>query len=132
MEIRAKTDQRSVNNGPARTPTEQFQPYIRSVKSAREDLWTTISGESLNGTGHSSQTEVVYDDKQQVESGTLDALIERLTTHDNPDPRFNEVFLLTFTSFTTADMLFQKLIERYTTIRTLVTQVQCCPPKWTK
>ena len=124
-----ETDHRRVNSPSRRT--KPFQTHVGSVKSAREAPGTPISGDSLNRTEHSSQGEIVYDDKKQVKSGTLDGLIERLTTHDKPDPKFNEVFLLTFTSFTTADTLFNKLIERYITVWTLLTQLQYPPPEWT-
>jgi hypothetical protein len=49
----------------------------------------------------------------EVKSGTLDALIERLTNHDELDQTFFQKFLLTFKSFTTSEILLEKLIERY-------------------
>ena len=51
--------------------------------------------------------------KGQVKGGTLDALIERLTRHDMMDSTFNQTFLLTFKSFTTAEEFFEKLVGRY-------------------
>ena len=61
---------------------------------------------------HDLEADLVYDAKGQVKGGTLDALIERLTRHDMMDSTFNQTFLLTFKSFTTAEELFEKIIAR--------------------
>jgi hypothetical protein len=44
---------------------------------------------------------------------TLNKLILRLTDPDDYDKQFSETFLLTYRSFTTADLVLQKLIQRY-------------------
>ena len=62
---------------------------------------------------HDLEDDLAYDVKGQVKGGTLDALIERLTRHDMMDSTFNQTFLLTFKSFTTAEELFDKIIGRY-------------------
>lgn len=62
---------------------------------------------------HDLEDDLAYDVKGQVKGGTLDALIERLTRHDMMDSTFNQTFLLTFKSFTTAEEFFEKLIGRY-------------------
>jgi hypothetical protein len=62
---------------------------------------------------HDLEDDLAYDVKGQVKGGTLDALMERLTRHDMMDSTFNQTFLLTFKSFTTAEEFFDKLIERY-------------------
>jgi son of sevenless len=90
------------------------------VESPQETPSITIPEHNLK---HDSHTEIVYDGQQQVKSGTLDALIEQLTTHDKPDPNFNQTFLLTFTTFTTAKILFGKLVERYSAISTVLIKV---------
>ena len=68
---------------------------------------------------HDLEDDLAYDVKGQVKGGTLDALIERLTRHDIMDSTFNQTFLLTFKSFTTAEELFDKLIGRYNSHLTL-------------
>jgi son of sevenless-like protein len=70
---------------------------------------------------HDLEDDLAYDVKGQVKGGTLDALIERLTRHDIMDSTFNQTFLLTFKSFTTAEELFDKLIGRYHSHLTLYT-----------
>jgi son of sevenless-like protein len=62
---------------------------------------------------HALEDDLAYDLKGQVKGGTLDALMERLTRHDMMDSTFNQTFLLTFKSFTTAEEFFDKLVERY-------------------
>ncbi|CAE6501866.1 unnamed protein product [Rhizoctonia solani] len=48
-----------------------------------------------------------------VRGGTLPALIERLTMHDQMDSTFIDAFLMTYKSFTTTKELFQLLVERF-------------------
>ena len=63
------------------------------------------------------ETEIVYDtkgDTPQLRGGTLTALVEQLTRHDRLDPQFNATFLLTYRSFTTANELFEMLVNRFT------------------
>ncbi|KAI3619147.1 cell division control protein [Moniliophthora roreri] len=48
-----------------------------------------------------------------VKSGTLKALVERLTSHEIADPDYSKVFLATFKSFTTLDELFKLLVDRF-------------------
>lgn len=48
-----------------------------------------------------------------VRGGTLPALVERLTMHDQLDATFIDSFLMTYKSFTTIKELFQLLVERY-------------------
>lgn len=56
---------------------------------------------------------IVYNDKNQVKGGTLDALVERLTSYGSTDLTFTQTFLLTFKTFTTAEEFFGKLMQRY-------------------
>jgi son of sevenless-like protein len=49
----------------------------------------------------------------QLRGGTLTALVEQLTRHDRLDSPFNNTFLLTYKSFTTAAELFQMLVKRF-------------------
>jgi len=63
------------------------------------------------------EMEISYDTKSnppQVRGGTLIALAEQLTRHDRLDSPFNNTFLLTYRSFTTASELFELLVKRFT------------------
>lgn len=60
--------------------------------------------------------EISYETKftpPQLRGGTLTGLIEQLTRHDRLDPAFNNTFLLTYRSFTTAAELFEMLVKRW-------------------
>ncbi|KAJ4304059.1 cell division cycle- protein [Collariella sp. IMI 366227] len=48
-----------------------------------------------------------------VKGGSLLALVEQLTRHDKLDPSFNNTFLLTYRSFTTARELFELMVKRF-------------------
>jgi son of sevenless len=76
---------------------------------------------------HDLEDEIAYDVKGQVKGGTLDALIERLTRHDVMDSTYNQTFLLTFKSFTTAEAFFEKLIGRYALEIVMLTKIQYLP-----
>lgn len=60
--------------------------------------------------------EISYDDKTEppvLRGGTLIALVEQLTRHDKLDSNYNNTFLLTYRSFTTAPELFEYLVKRF-------------------
>ncbi|KAL9073279.1 MAG: hypothetical protein Q9157_004810 [Trypethelium eluteriae] len=60
--------------------------------------------------------EIAYDMKTnppQLRGGTLTGLVEQLTRHDRLDPSFNNTFLLTYRSFTTASEFFEMLVKRW-------------------
>ncbi|KAH7127705.1 ras guanine nucleotide exchange factor domain-containing protein [Dactylonectria macrodidyma] len=48
-----------------------------------------------------------------VKGGSLLALVEQLTRHDKLDSNFNNTFLLTYRSFTSARELFELLVKRF-------------------
>ncbi|KAI1811124.1 ras GEF [Poronia punctata] len=48
-----------------------------------------------------------------VKGGSLLALVEQLTRHDKLDSNFNNTFLLTYRSFTSARELFELLVQRF-------------------
>ncbi|KAK0622999.1 ras guanine nucleotide exchange factor domain-containing protein [Immersiella caudata] len=48
-----------------------------------------------------------------VKGGSLVALVEQLTRHDKLDASFNNTFLFTYRSFTTARELFEMLVKRF-------------------
>lgn len=57
-----------------------------------------------------------YDQKTSppsIKGGSLLALAEQLTRHDKLDSNFNNTFLLTYRSFTTARELFELLVQRF-------------------
>ena len=60
--------------------------------------------------------EIAFDgkvDPPTVRGGTLTGLVEQLTRHDKLDSPFNNTFLLTYRSFTTAPELFEMLVKRW-------------------
>ena len=60
--------------------------------------------------------ELFYDTRNgqpMVKCGTLPALVEHLTRHDKLDTSFNNTFLITYRSFTTAPELFSMLVDRF-------------------
>jgi len=62
------------------------------------------------------EADISYDNKAsppQLKGGTLIALVEQLTRHDKLDSSFNNTFLLTYRSFTSARELFELLVERF-------------------
>ncbi|KAM0334052.1 hypothetical protein ACHAQA_001072 [Verticillium albo-atrum] len=62
------------------------------------------------------ETDLSWDTKTQpptVKGGTLLALVEQLTRHDKLDSNFNNTFLLTYRSFTSARELFELLVGRF-------------------
>ncbi|KAH8879875.1 ras GEF [Thozetella sp. PMI_491] len=48
-----------------------------------------------------------------IKGGSLFALVEQLTRHDKLDSSFNNTFLLTYRSFTSARELFETLVRRF-------------------
>ena len=60
--------------------------------------------------------EIAYDTKVDppiLRGGTLTGLVEQLTRHDRLTSSFNNTFLLTYKSFTTAPELFEMLVTRW-------------------
>ncbi|ATY58790.1 Ras guanine nucleotide exchange factor [Cordyceps militaris] len=62
------------------------------------------------------ENDVSWDTKSvqpAVRGGSLLALVEQLTRHDKLDSSFNNTFLLTYKSFTSARELFELLVKRF-------------------
>ncbi|PNY24242.1 Cell division control protein 25 [Tolypocladium capitatum] len=62
------------------------------------------------------ENDVLWDTKtatHAVKGGSLLALVEQLTRHDKLDSSFNNTFLLTYRSFTSARELFELLVKRF-------------------
>ena len=62
---------------------------------------------------YNDPTQILTNTDGGVRGGTLPALVERLTMHDQLDATFIDSFLMTYKSFTTIKELFQLLVERY-------------------
>ncbi|KAF9534536.1 ras guanine nucleotide exchange factor domain-containing protein [Crepidotus variabilis] len=60
-----------------------------------------------------SPSDIVIEPDGAVRGGTITALVERLTAHEQADPYFQKAFLMTYKSFTSLDELFTLLIERF-------------------
>ncbi|KZZ95782.1 cell division control protein Cdc25 [Ascosphaera apis ARSEF 7405] len=61
--------------------------------------------------------DVTFEERDGVvmlKSGTLPGLVEQLTRHDKLDTSFHSTFLLTYRSFTTATVLLEILMHRFT------------------
>ncbi|TDL15520.1 ras GEF [Rickenella mellea] len=76
------------------------------------------------GTGHDStkewylgptygRDETLINPDGGIIAGTLQAMVELLTTHDHRDPSFIKTFLSTYKSFTNLDQLFNLLLARF-------------------
>ncbi|KAJ7855909.1 ras guanine nucleotide exchange factor domain-containing protein [Mycena olivaceomarginata] len=61
----------------------------------------------------STSDEIAIDPDGSVRAGTVPALVERLTAHEQGDPTFIKSFLMTFKSFATVDDLFDLLVQRF-------------------
>ncbi|ORZ25027.1 ras guanine nucleotide exchange factor domain-containing protein [Absidia repens] len=60
------------------------------------------------------QNEIIFNMEGNVKGGTVMALVQRLTQHDQLDSKFINTFLLTYRSFCTTEELFTALFARYT------------------
>ncbi|KAI8088828.1 ras guanine nucleotide exchange factor domain-containing protein [Halteromyces radiatus] len=60
------------------------------------------------------QNEIIFNMEGNVKGGTVLALVQRLTQHDQLDSKFITTFLLTYRSFCTTEELFDALFSRYT------------------
>ncbi|KAL8960569.1 MAG: hypothetical protein Q9193_002752 [Seirophora villosa] len=100
-------------------------PYNRKDRSKVERILGEIPAPWVPGRGSEEtpsflmlehEGEIAYDakgDSPQLRGGTLTALVEQLTRHDKLDAPFNNTFLLTYRSFTTASELFEMLVKRF-------------------
>ncbi|KAL8837521.1 MAG: hypothetical protein Q9170_002514 [Blastenia crenularia] len=100
-------------------------PYNRKDRSKVEKFFGELPAPLLPGRGSEEtpqflmldhEGEISYDtkvDPPQLRGGTLTALVEQLTRHDRLDAPFNNTFLLTYRSFTSASELFEMLVKRF-------------------
>ncbi|KAK4633434.1 Cell division control protein 25 [Fulvia fulva] len=105
-------------------------PSARSAESSNSSKVERFFGQvpAANAPGRDSEEmpdylrldhegEIAYDikvDPPQLRGGTLVGLVEQLTRHDRLDSPFNNTFLLTYRSFTSAEELFELLVKRWT------------------
>lgn len=100
-------------------------PYNRKDRSKVEKFFGELPAPLVPGRGSEEtpsflmldhEGEISYDtkaDPPQLRGGTLTALVEQLTRHDKLDAPFNNTFLLTYRSFTSASELFEMLVRRF-------------------
>lgn len=100
-------------------------PYNRKDRSKVEKFFGELPAPLVPGRGSEEtpqflmldhEGEISYDtkvDPPQLRGGTLTALVEQLTRHDRLDAPFNNTFLLTYRSFTSASELFEMLVKRF-------------------
>jgi hypothetical protein len=102
-------------SGPANSGLQVHVQKRRNGRKAQRNRNTQIIGTSDGGPEffRNGLFWNIVNSDLEVKSGTLDALIERLTSHDELDQTFFRTFLLTFKSFTTSEIFLEKLIERY-------------------
>jgi len=56
---------------------------------------------------------VSADGELPIRGGTLNQIVKRLTNENKPELRFVKAFIVTYPSFTTSDVFFNKLVQRY-------------------
>lgn len=101
----------------AKAPIFLDDPYlasfgsVSSMRSAATDVSTDAEAQLLQKTyAH----ELVLNKDGQITGGSLNALVEQLTLHDNaPCPQFLTAFYLTFRQFTTPRELANALTHRF-------------------
>ncbi|KAE8346456.1 hypothetical protein BDV24DRAFT_81133 [Aspergillus arachidicola] len=105
--VRRNMDKAQRFFGQAPPPAITREPIREPVREPEETPWFL----KMDHEG-----EVFYDTKNDVPTlkcGTLAGLVEHLTRHDKLDASFNNTFLLTYRSFTTAAELFELLTQRF-------------------
>ncbi|KAI9335286.1 ras guanine nucleotide exchange factor domain-containing protein [Obelidium mucronatum] len=60
--------------------------------------------------------DMLYNMDSTIKGGTLEALVEKLTSHDGNDVTFVQSFLLTYRSFCTTAVLFEQLKKRFSIV----------------
>ncbi|RAL14909.1 putative cell division control protein Cdc25 [Aspergillus homomorphus CBS 101889] len=89
---------------PAAIPRESVREPVREPEETPWFLKMDHEGEVFFDTKNDNPT---------LKCGTLAGLVEQLTRHDKLDASFNNTFLLTYRSFTTAKELFELITQRF-------------------
>ena len=76
----------------------------------RKNFWDEIRDEKINGFYN-----LEFKEDNTLKGASLVKIIEFLTSPDEIEPNFLDTFLHTYRSFTTPEILLQKLIERFKT-----------------
>jgi son of sevenless-like protein len=124
LQVRPGPPNSSQSYSPGDNPTKNMRPSGENSKllkifgeiPVREEPRRDLSEELPECLKLDHETEISYDMKTQppqVKGGTLLALVEQLTRHDKLDSTFNNTFLLTYRSFTSARELFELLVKRF-------------------
>lgn len=103
------------------TTPDRYQRHVRANPSLCTYGSVLSVATTANGSDHDAEVmmrsyahELLYNKDGQVVGGTLEALIEKLTSqHGPPDPEYNAAFILTFRLFTSAVELTRALITRF-------------------
>lgn len=107
--VRRNMDKAQRFFGQAPPATVTREPLREPVREPEETPWFLKMAH---------EDEVFYDQKGDapiLKCGTLAGLVEHLTRHDKLDASFNNTFLLTYRSFTTAPELFEMIVQRFNT-----------------
>ena len=111
---------------PKKSKVEKFFGEMPRRPMASRDFDETPSFLSLD-----HEADISYDMKTsppQLRGGILTAFVEQLTRHDRLDSPFNNTFLLTYKSFTTAPELYELLVKRFS----IQSPRKIYPPKTTE
>eukprot|EP01094_Clydonella_sp_ATCC50884_P023673 TRINITY_DN5739_c0_g1_i2.p1 TRINITY_DN5739_c0_g1~~TRINITY_DN5739_c0_g1_i2.p1 ORF type:complete len:981 (-),score=236.14 TRINITY_DN5739_c0_g1_i2:206-2971(-) len=94
---------------------EVSEKKLEALKREEEEETVNIWEEEENDTTvrFESGVSVPNCDLPPIEFATFNKLVERLTSFLAPDLQYMKAFLLTYRSFATPELLFQKLVERY-------------------
>jgi len=80
------------------------EPEKDQIIQADINIWEEVND---------STTLLFDEDKNTLRAGTLNKLVEKMTSQNAPDLEFMKAFLMTYPSFTTPQILLRKLLERY-------------------
>jgi len=102
-------------------PSFFFPSYLAVVFDINffflNDLDSTVTGEGVNIWEEGVKGNITYNKepkfKGEIMAATLNKLIEKLTPEKNVDLQYLNIFLNTYTSFTTAEIVLLKLMQRY-------------------
>jgi len=97
-----------------------LESMIAKLKETANDDHGEASEEDVNiwqeqQTSTGEERTVLYadDSEQAIKAGTLNQLVIQLTDEKRHDLSFVKTFITTFSSFTTPETLFKKLVQRY-------------------
>ncbi|KAL6065502.1 Receptor-like protein kinase 2 [Balamuthia mandrillaris] len=122
---RSKVEEGAVLLDPERSLRNQNVPFHAHVFLGPRKEYTQVASDAGSGEtkniweefhttdGLVFEKEVVSGGEKMVEAGTLNKLVQHLTSETEVNSAFQHAFLLTYRSFSTPDELFSKLLERF-------------------